>query len=118
MTRTGSQIVGRRLGAAVSGTPVWARHPDTGAFCHMIAIRAQAGQAAEMKAWAAMDQTIRIARAESIIYPMTITRPATTRIEQGPRQVDMAHATAMAINPGGSMGGHPVRVCSEKGPLG
>ena len=63
-----AEAVGRRLGAAVSGSPVWAQHPDTGAFCHMIAIRAQAGQAAEMRALAATDQAIHITGAECKIY--------------------------------------------------
>ena len=34
-----ARAVGRRLATAASGTPVWAQHPDTGAYGHMVAVR-------------------------------------------------------------------------------
>ena len=52
--------VGRRLGAVVSGAPVWAQRPDTGAYGHMVAIKVSAGQAAEMRAMAATTQTMHL----------------------------------------------------------
>ena len=61
----------------------------------MVAIRVPAGRAGEMRAIAAATHTLRIRDAECRIYPMT-TRPAVTRIEQGPRQVDAVHEAAMA----------------------
>ena len=82
------------------GTPVWAQHPDTGAYGHTVAVRVPAGRAAEMRAMAAAAQTLHIQGTECRFYPMTATRPASTRIEQGPRQVDAVHEAAMACNPG------------------
>ena len=104
-----ARAIGRRLGAATSGTPVWAQHPDTGAYGHTVAVRVPAGRAAEMRAMAAAAQTLHIQGTECRFYPMTATRPASTRIEQGPRQVDAVHEAAMACNPGGG-GRHAVRL--------
>ena len=109
--------VGRRLWTMVTGAPVWAQHPDTGAFERMLAVRVPAGQAAEMRAIVVAAQTLYMGGGECRIYPMTATRPAAMRIERGPRQVEAVHAAAMAISPGAWRGSTQYGYVVRRAPL-
>ena len=96
-----AMAVGRHINGMVSGAPVLALHPDTEAYCDMVAVRISPDRSTSMRSLVAMGGCLHIQGRDCRLLPFTITRSGLARDPPRERQTDRVAAAAMDVRTGG-----------------
>jgi len=96
-----AMAVGRHINGMVSGAPVLALHPDTEAYCDMVAVRISPDRSTSMRALVAMGGCLHIQGRDCRLLPFTITRSGLARNPPRERQTDRVAAATMDVRAGG-----------------